>query len=190
MKNLLLYAFIFTMFTMTTQAQNSNSEKKDIVSQTFGSIDFKKMLYAENETNYTDIPKQLAKKYGSFSYEALPLDRQIAEQIRLWASIRYKCSYCTVFHTQDARNTGMDPHKVDNIMAYNESELFSAKEKAALNYAAAISYVDYENLPATTAEVKKYFSNEEIETIVMCTVLMDVWARIFAVQGNTPYYTK
>lgn len=190
MKQLLLFTLVFTTFIMDTKAQNDTTAKKDIVSQSFGKIDFKKTLYAENVTDYTDIPKQLAKKYGSFSYASLPLDRQIAEQIRLWASIRYKCSYCTVFHTQDARNTGMDIHKIDNIMAYNESELFSAKEKAALNYASAISYVDYEKLPQATAEVKKYFNEAEIETIVMCTVLMDVWARIFAVQGNTPYYTK
>lgn len=190
MKKLLALTLILTAFIMDIQAQDDINAKKDIVNQTFGKIDFKKNLYSENVTNYLDLPTQIAKRYGSFSYESLPLDRQIAEQIRLWASIRYKCSYCTVFHTQDARNTGMDPHKVDNIMAYKESELYSAKEKAALDYAAAISYVDYEKLPAATAEVKKYFNNEEIETIVMCTLLMDVWARIFAVQGNTPYYTK
>lgn len=190
MKKLLIITLIFTAFIMDAQAQNDKNAKKDIVNQSFGKIDFKKKLYTENVTNYTDIPKQLAKKYGSFSYESLPLDRQIAEQVRLWASIRYKCNYCTVFHTQDARDTGMDIHKVDNIMAYKESELYSAKEKAALDYAAAVSYVDYEKLPAATAEVRKHFSNEEIETIVMCTLLMDVWARIFAVQGNTPYYTE
>ncbi|MCH5598901.1 carboxymuconolactone decarboxylase family protein [Niabella ginsengisoli] len=100
------------------------------------------------------MPTQIAKKYGSFSYDSLPLDRQTAELIRLWASIRYKCSYCTIFHTQDARNSGVDIHKVDNIMAFNESELFTDKEKAALSYAAAISYVDYKKLPAATAEAK------------------------------------
>lgn len=195
MNKLMLFTLIFMALSITTKAQNDMSkknktEKKDIVNQSFGKIDFKKKLYAENITNYLDLPTQIAKKYGSFSYADLPLDRQIAEQVRLWASIRYKCSYCTVFHTNDARNTGMDTHKVDNIMAYNESDLFSAKEKAALNYASAISYVNYEKLPAATAEVKKYFNEAEIETIIMCTLLMDIWARIFAVQGNTPYYTQ
>ncbi|AZA73507.1 alkylhydroperoxidase AhpD family core domain-containing protein [Chryseobacterium indoltheticum] len=195
MNKLMLFTLIFMALSITTKAQNDMSEKnktekKNIVNQSFGKIDFKKKLYAENVTNYLDLPTQIAKKYGSFSYADLPLDRQIAEQVRLWASIRYKCSYCTIFHTNDARNTGMDTHKVDNIMAYNQSDLFSAKEKAALNYASAISYVDYEKLPAATAEVNKYFNEAEIETIIMCTLLMDIWARIFAVQGNTPYYTQ
>ncbi|EIJ40786.1 carboxymuconolactone decarboxylase family protein [Galbibacter orientalis] len=186
----ILILFIILMTLNNSNAQEIEKTETAIVNQSFGSIAFKETLYTENVTNYTDIPSQLAEKYGSFSYESLPLDRQIAELVRLWVSINNKCSYCTIFHTQDARDSGTDIHKIDNIMAYKQSELFSAKEKAALNYAEAISTVSYEKLQEATKEVKRYFNNEEIETIVMCTVLMDVWARVFAVKGNLPYYKK
>lgn len=179
---------LLTLFIINQSYAQDNIA--DIVHQSFGSIAFKETLYTENVTNYTDLPSQIAKKYGSFSYESLPLDRQTAQLVRLWVSVNNKCGYCTVFHTQDARDSGIDIHKVDNIMAYKESQLFSEKEKAALNYAQAISTVSYEDLNNATKEVKKYFSNEEIETIVMCTILMDVWTRVFAVKGNTPYYNK
>lgn len=190
MKKIGLLILIIMTFGMKTKAQTKEKQKKDIVNQSFGEIDFKKKLYDKNVTNYLDLPTQIAKKYGSFSYKELPLDRQTAELVRLWTSIKYKCNYCTIFHTQDARNAGIDIHKIDNITAYRESDLYTKKEKAALDYASAISDVDYEKLPTATAEVKKHFKDEEIETIAMCTVLMDVWARIFAMQGNTPYYTK
>lgn len=164
-------------------------DKKDIVHQDFGGVAFKQTLYSGNVTNYADLPTQIAKKYGSFSYESLPLDRQTAQLVRLWTSIKNKCSYCTIFHTQEARDAGIDIHKIDNIVAYRESELFSDKEKAALDYAAAISNVDYDRMPAATKQVRKYFKDEEVETIIMCTLLMDVWSRMFAVKGNVPYYT-
>lgn len=190
MKKILIYITLTVLITINSNAQNEENMKRDIVNQTFGSIEFKQKLYDQNVTNYLELPKLIAKKYGSFNYESLPLDRQIAEMVRLWASIRYKCSYCTIFHTQDARNSGIDIHKIDNIMAYKNSDLFTSKEKAALNYASAISYVDYEKLPSATEIVKQHFNEEEIETIVMCTLLMDIWARLFAIQGNTPYYTE
>lgn len=165
------------------------SSDQDIVNQTFGGIEFKRTLYSPDASGYLEIPTQIANRYGSFSYDQLALDRQTAELVRLWVSIKYKCSYCTVFHTQAARDAGIDVHKIDNITAYRRSELYTDSEVAALDYAAAISDVDHEKLPDATAEVRKHFTNPEVETIIMCTVLMDMWARIFAAQGNVPYYS-
>lgn len=67
MNKLILFTLIFMALSITTKAQNDMSEKnktekKDIVNQSFGKIDFKKKLYAENVTNYLDLPTQIAKK--------------------------------------------------------------------------------------------------------------------------------
>lgn len=190
-KNIAISSLILVLlFFSNIMGVKAQDQKKDIIHQTFGNVDFKETLYSGNKTNYMKLPTEYAKAYGSFSYASLPLERQIAEEVRLWVSSKYKCSYCLVFHANDLKESGIDQHKINNIMAYRESELFSEKEKAALNFAAAISNVDYEKMSESLIKAKQYFNDEEIETIISCTLLMDIWTRIFAVKGKVPYYAK
>jgi len=185
--NFLKYAvFMF----LCCNISNAQKNKSDITQQTFDNIEFKETLYSKNVTDYLKLPNEFAKTYGSFSYESLVLDRQIAEEIRLLISLKYNCNYCVIFHTEDLKKTGLDPNKIATLTVYNESDLFSNKEKSALNLAIAVSDVDYSSLPNALANAKQYFKDEEIENIISCTLLMDIWARVFAIKGKTPYYVK
>ncbi|WP_339514586.1 carboxymuconolactone decarboxylase family protein [Pseudomonas sp. RL_15y_Pfl2_60] len=161
----------------------------DIINQNFGDIAYKTTRLSTNESNYLDLPTQWAKAYGSFN-KKLKLAPQIAEMVRLRVGQIDNCNYCNVFHTRDALETGMSPAKVYAISTWRSSELFSAKERAALAYAETLAKVDNAAMPEAYAQLDKVgYSAVEKEELTNCAILMSVWSRLFLAQGKTSYLT-
>ena len=70
---------------------------------------------------------------------ALGLEPEIVELIRIRASQFNGCAYCVQHHLKDARRLGVPDHKLDLLVAWQEAGLFSAREQAALIWAEALT---------------------------------------------------
>ncbi len=174
------------LFACVAAGLSSAAMSADIVHQSFDDVDFETMRLSTDESGYTRVPLELANTYGSDSYETITLDRKIAELVRLRVGQMDQCDYCVVFHTQDALEAGIPQVKVSSLPTWRQSGLFTEQERAALAYAEALSSLDDDAIQGAYDGLDTVgFSNVEKEEITMCTILMNVWSRMFLAQGKT-----
>src|SRR5881296_2301421 len=57
---------------------------------------------------------------------------------------------------------GIAREKLDELLRYRQSDRFSARERAALEYAEAITREDQEVTDACVAQLRKHFSDAEV----------------------------
>ena len=94
------------------------------------SIEFTNINFDSKGSEFIQIAEKMAKAYG---YTAdLKLDKELAQLIRLRVATVNKCSYCSILHQETARKLDILQAKIDNLVSYWYSELYSEKEKAAL----------------------------------------------------------
>ena len=77
---------------------------------------------------------------AAFGYTAeLTLDGQLAQLLRLRVAQINNCTYCLTVHHRAARDIGVPQAKVELLAAWWETQLFSDPERAALEYAEALT---------------------------------------------------
>ncbi len=139
-------------------------------------------------TPFNELAKAMAKAFG---YTAdLAVDKELAQLLRLRVAQKNECSYCVILHTATARDIGIHDGKVANVSSYWESELFDAKEKAALAYADVLSDGTHKNFQSYHDEMAKHFSEQEIAEIAAIVINMNLWTRLKLAQGQTPRFTE
>ncbi len=82
-------------------------------------------------TPFFDLAKQM---WVAFSYAAvLQTDKKLAQLLRLSVSQNNECVYCVILNAKASREIGITEAKINNISSWWNSELFTQKEKVALN---------------------------------------------------------
>lgn len=89
------------------------------------------------------------------------------------------CAYCLHMHTADALARGERVERLLLLDAWQESALFTAREKAALGWTEALT-----NLSATRAPDEDYellasaFSESEIVKLTLLIGMINLWNRV------------
>jgi len=76
------------------------------------------------------------------------------------------CVYCQVHTAHGAHNVGIEAEKIQKAWEYETSDLFSDAERAALRVALGAGKSPNEVTDAEFADLKTYFSDDEIVEIV------------------------
>jgi len=128
----------------------------------------------------------------AFGYTAeLAVDTQLAELLRLRVAQINNCTYCLDVHYRAARSLGIAEAKVDFLSAWWETALFSPSERAALQYAEALTRAS-----DTTARhafqqhhelLAAYFDRPTMLEIVGIVINMNIWTRLKLAQGAMPF---
>lgn len=71
--------------------------------------------------------------------DAGPLEAGVRELVKLRASQLNGCVFCVDLHTRQARGLGEGQDRLDQLPVWQESLLFTAKERAALAYTEAVT---------------------------------------------------
>ena len=152
------------------------------------SIEFKNINFDSKGSEFIQIAEKMAKAYG---YTAdLKLDKELAQLIRLRVATVNKCSYCSILHQETARKLDILQAKIDNLVSYWYSELYSEKEKAALEYTDVLNEGTSSNFNEFHQKLRTFFTEEEIAEIAYITININIWTRIKLAQGQIPYYSK
>ena len=147
-------------------------------------IEFINTRFDPDVTPFHDLAKQMAKAVG---YTAdLRVEKTLAQLLRLRVAQKNNCAYCIILHAKTAREKGLHDAKVDNISSWWNSELYSAKEKAALAYCDALTKGNDKNFQSYHERLEQYFSEIEIAEIAAIVINMNVWTRLKLAQGATP----
>lgn len=107
------------------------------------------------------------------------LDSKLLELVKMRASQMNGCAYCLDMHSKDARQIGETEQRLYLLNAWRESPFYSDKEKAALEWTEALTYIhQHTATDELYAQVKTHFSDEEMMALTMAIVAINGWNRI------------
>jgi len=102
------------------------------------------------------------KYWNTLLYDGI-LPHTMKELCRIQISMETRCGYCSTVRSKVAQAEGLTEEKVAELLNYKTSDVFSDRERAAINYAtmfkAGDDGVDSEEV---YDELRKLFSEEEI----------------------------
>src|SRR5688572_12747623 len=115
----------------------------------------------------------------SAASEAAGLERTLLELVKIRASQINGCAYCLDMHTKDARALGETEQRLYALNAWRETPFFSDRERAALEWAEAVTLVSVDHVPdAVYAAVKPHFTEAELVALTFALVAINSWNRL------------
>ncbi|MEE8392738.1 MAG: carboxymuconolactone decarboxylase family protein [Rhodospirillales bacterium] len=104
----------------------------------------------------------LALLYGALDRKGSPLSPRLRSLITVRISQINHCAFCVDINSATLEKRGADLEKIDALAKWRESSLFDDRERAALDYAEAVTRTDGEVDKAMTAELKKHFGDDAL----------------------------
>lgn len=107
------------------------------------------------------------------------LERGLLGLIYTRASQLNGCAFCLEMHTREARAAGETEARLYAVSIWEESPLFSERERAALAWTEAVTLVSVDRVPdAVWERVRPHFTDEEIATLTYAVVIINAWNRL------------
>ena len=107
------------------------------------------------------------------------LDPKLRELIKIRASQINGCAYCLAMHTRDARKHGETDERMHLLNAWREAPLYTARERAALEWVEAITLLTEGHVPdAVFEEVREQFDDKELADLTMAIAAINTWNRM------------
>ena len=89
------------------------------------------------------------------------------------------CAYCLDMHSKDLREHGETEQRLYMLDAWRESPLYTARERAALAWAEAVTKLEKNNVPDDVyEETLRQFSEEELVDLTMTVIAINSYNRI------------
>lgn len=115
------------------------------------------------------------------------LGSQLIHLIKLRASQLNHCAYCVNMHTEEALADGIDPRKLYLLTVWEESPLYTERERAALAWTESVTLIAETGVPDEAfAAVSSQFDLTEVAELTVAIATINVWNRI-SVSSRTPH---
>lgn len=106
------------------------------------------------------------------------LDHSLMHLIKVRVSQINGCGFCIDMHTKDARLEGETEQRLYLLGAWREATVYSDRERAALEWAEAVTRLEHQQVPDEVYErVRRFFSEEELVALTLCIVEINGWNR-------------
>lgn len=107
------------------------------------------------------------------------LGLELVELIYLRVSQINGCAFCLGKHAETLRGQGVSQAKLDRLAGWRISELFDARERAALEWAETLTAVAEKGAPDAVYEsLRTHFSDAEISDLTFVVALMNAFNRL------------
>ena len=121
---------------------------------------------------------QLAAKAG--------LDKQLLELVKLRASQINGCAFCLQHHILLSERLRVPVDKLNLVAVWREAPIFSARERAALAWTEALTFLPDGVSDEVYAEASREFSATELMYLTSAVASINVWNRFGAAYRWTP----
>ncbi|HEY1109522.1 MAG TPA: carboxymuconolactone decarboxylase family protein [Opitutaceae bacterium] len=106
------------------------------------------------------------------------LDPLLLDLVKLRASQLNRCAYCIDLHVRDARQKGERDERLHLLPAWEEVDLYSPRERAALRWTEALTRLSEGTVSdAVYAEARAQFSEAELMDLTLTIVAINGWNR-------------
>jgi len=111
--------------------------------------------------------------------ETSGLEHSLMELVKIQTSQINGCAYCLDMHTKDARALGETEQRIYALNAWRETPFFSDRERAALEWAEAVTRVSVDHVPDSVYDaVAPHFSEAELVALTFAVVAINGWNRL------------
>lgn len=111
--------------------------------------------------------------------ETSGLERPLLDLIKIRASQINGCAYCIDMHTKDARRAGESEQRIYGLGAWRETPFFSDRERAALDWAEAVTRVSDGHVSDDVyARTRPHFTDDELAALTFAAVAINGWNRL------------
>lgn len=109
------------------------------------------------------------------------LEPLLVHLVKLRASQINGCAFCIQMHVAEALKDGEAPLRLHMLTAWRESGLYSARERAALAWTEALTYLPETGAPdADWAGVEAVFDEDERAWLTLAIGAINLWNRVQA----------
>ncbi|MBT9500393.1 MAG: carboxymuconolactone decarboxylase family protein [Burkholderiaceae bacterium] len=118
------------------------------------------------------------------------LGPQLIELVQSRVSQINGCAFCLDMHTRILRESGEGWQRINSLSTWREVGLYSARERAALNWAEVMTRLaDHSGQDAAFEALKLQFSDQEIVELSWTIALINGWNRM-AIGMRAPVVEK
>jgi AhpD family alkylhydroperoxidase len=143
----------------------------------------------EQRINYAENGKDALKAmYGLELYLAKSsIERQLLHLIKFRVSQINGCAYCLDMHSKDLRAEGETEQRLYMLDAWRESPFYTDRERAALEWAEAVTLVTEGHVQDEVyAIAKAEFNEQELIDLTLAVTTINAWNRISIAFRTTP----
>lgn len=115
------------------------------------------------------------------------LEYSLYELVKIRASQINGCAFCLHMHTTDARKAGESDERMHLLNAWREAPVFSARERAALAWAEALTLIASKGAHDDVYEqVREQFSEKELVDLTLLITTINGWNRLAIAFASLP----
>lgn len=116
---------------------------------------------------------------ASLSLDKSSLPNALIEMIFMRVSQINGCAFCLNMHGKFLRENGFDNAKMDVIAGWRLSNAFTEAERAALDWAEAVTYITTSGTPDNIFDaLKVHFTDAEISDLTFAISIMNAFNRL------------
>ena len=109
------------------------------------------------------------------------VEPSLAELVKIRASQINHCAFCLHMHTREALARGESEVRLTMLAAWEESPLYTDRERAALAWTDALTLLPQTNAPdAVYEQLQAHFTPEEQTKLTMLIGIINAWNRFGA----------
>ena len=107
------------------------------------------------------------------------LEHSLMELVKIRASQINRCAYCLHMHVLDARKAGETEARINLLNAWEESELYTPRERAALRWTEELTRAS-ERSPSDAAyvELREHFNEKDSVDLSFAIGAINTWNRV------------
>ncbi len=137
-------------------------------------------------------PKKFSDVFGAMlglnkAIESAGLDHKLLYLVEVRVSQINGCGFCLDMHTRDARLEGETEQRLYLLNAWREAPIYSARERAALAWAEAVTRLEKGEVPEDVyAQAREHFDEQELMKLTLQVVAINGWNRFCISFNATP----
>lgn len=115
------------------------------------------------------------------------VEKKLLHLVKLRASQINGCAFCIAMHTDEALRDGEPVERLTLLDAWEESMLYSEKERAALAWIEEVTLVADSGASSESFDgLKPHFNRDEIAWLTLAAVMINSWNRM-AISSRAQY---
>nr|WP_272212128.1 carboxymuconolactone decarboxylase family protein [Marinicella sp. W31]MDC2878033.1 carboxymuconolactone decarboxylase family protein [Marinicella sp. W31] len=141
------------------------------------------------QPSYVEFTPALAEAYIAFStkLKANSLSARLRHLVDIRVSQLNSCAFCLDMHNKEAKIAGERELRLYHVAVWDDSPLFTDREKAALAYAEALTgIIDPHKAVAARTALALHFSEQEIAELTYVIVSINGWNRLGVAYQSRP----
>jgi AhpD family alkylhydroperoxidase len=113
-------------------------------------------------------------KFNQAVRKGKSVDQRLKNLIELKGAQMIGCEYCVDLGSQICRNNGLSDDELLALPRYEESDLFTNREKLALDYTVAVMRTPVEVTDELFAQMKEHFTSKQLVEITALLTVVNI----------------